>query len=40
MLLSKQQLVVVRLGELRATSPTLPMVSRLDLKVSGDLEFF
>ena len=31
MLLSKQQLVVVKLGELRATRPTCPMVSRLDL---------
>ena len=40
MLIAKQLLVVVKLAELRATSPTLPMVSRLDLKVSGDFEFF
>ncbi|CAL8383581.1 unnamed protein product [Arctogadus glacialis] len=30
MLVCKKQLVVVKLGELRATSPTVPMVSRLD----------
>ncbi|KAK0148405.1 hypothetical protein N1851_011265 [Merluccius polli] len=34
MLLSKQQLVVVKLGELRATRPTCSMVSRLDLSRS------
>ena len=34
MLLSKQQLVVVKLGELRATRPTCSMVSRLDVSRS------
>ena len=31
MLLCKQQLIVVKLRELRATSPTFPMVSKLDV---------